>query len=93
MSRAFWPGRIARVADESRFAFYSSPGRSDFGGEEASRRGRVLGFGGAALEMEADEELPANIFAILHAPILPSVRVNLKQVWSQRYRVGYTFIS
>src|SRR5271154_2621656 len=69
-------------------------------GEEASRRARVLdlGFGGGALEMGAAEELPAKIFAILHVPILPPVRVNLKQVWSQRtaqgtYRVGCTFIS
>jgi len=69
-------------------------------GEEASRRARVLdlGFGGVALEMDAAEELPAKIFAILHVPILPPVRVNLKQVWSQRtaqgtYRVGCTFIS
>jgi diguanylate cyclase (GGDEF)-like protein len=69
-------------------------------GEEASRRARVLdlGFGGVALEMDASEELPANIFAVLHVPILPPVRVNLKQVWSQRtaqgtYRVGCTFVS
>jgi diguanylate cyclase (GGDEF)-like protein len=69
-------------------------------GDEASRRARVLdlGFGGVALEMEAAEELPANIFAVLHVPILPPVRVNLKQVWSQRtaqgtYRVGCTFVS
>jgi diguanylate cyclase (GGDEF)-like protein len=69
-------------------------------GEELVRRARVLdlGFGGVALEMDAAEELPANIFAILHVPILPPVRVNLKQVWSQRtaqgtYRVGCTFIS
>jgi diguanylate cyclase (GGDEF)-like protein len=69
-------------------------------GEHASRRARVLdlGFGGVALEMDAAEELPGNIFAVLHVPILPPVRVNLKQVWSQRtaqgtYRVGCTFIS
>lgn len=69
-------------------------------GEEAARRARVLdlGFGGVALEMDAAEELPANIFAVLHVPILPPVRVNLKQVWSQRtaqgtYRVGCTFVS
>ena len=69
-------------------------------GEHASRRARVLdlGFGGVALEMDAAEELPASIFAVLHVPILPPVRVNLKQVWSQRtaqgtYRVGCTFIS
>jgi diguanylate cyclase (GGDEF)-like protein len=69
-------------------------------GEQSGRRARVLdlGFGGVALEMDAPEELPPNIFAILHVPILPPVRVNLKQVWSQRtaqgtYRVGCTFIS
>src|SRR5271163_1243596 len=69
-------------------------------GEQASRRARVLdlGFGGVALEMDAAEELPPNIFAILHVPILPPVRVNLKQAWSQRtaqgtYRVGCTFVS
>jgi len=69
-------------------------------GEQASRRARVLdlGFGGVALEMDAAEELPSSIFAVLHVPILPPVRVNLKQVWSQRtaqgtYRVGCTFIS
>ena len=69
-------------------------------GEELARRARVLdlGFGGVALEMDAAEELPASIFAVLHVPILPPVRVNLKQVWSQRtaqgtYRVGCTFIS
>jgi diguanylate cyclase (GGDEF)-like protein len=69
-------------------------------GEKSTRRARVLdlGFGGVALEMDAPEELPPNIFAILHVPILPPVRVSLKQVWSQRtaqgtYRVGCTFIS
>jgi diguanylate cyclase (GGDEF)-like protein len=69
-------------------------------GDEAARRARVLdlGFGGVALELDAAEELPASILAVLHVPILPPVRVNLKQVWSQRtaqgsYRVGCTFIS
>jgi diguanylate cyclase (GGDEF)-like protein len=69
-------------------------------GDELVRRARVLdlGFGGVALEMEAADELPASIFAVLHVPILPPVRVNLKQVWSQRtaqgtYRVGCTFVS
>jgi diguanylate cyclase (GGDEF)-like protein len=37
-------------------------------GEHASRRARVLdlGFGGVALEMDAAEELPADILAVLH---------------------------
>ena len=69
-------------------------------GEHTSRRARVidLGFGGVAIEMDAPEELPENILAILHVPILPPVRVSLKPVWSQRtkqgtYRVGCAFVS
>ncbi len=69
-------------------------------GERSARRARVLdlGFGGVAIELEAPEELPENILAILHVPILPPVRVNLKPVWTQRtkqgsYRVGCSFVS
>jgi hypothetical protein len=69
-------------------------------GEHNARRARVidLGFGGVAIEMDAPEELPENVLAILHVPILPPVRVSLKPVWSQRtkqgtYRVGCAFVS
>ena len=68
-------------------------------GELGSRRARVLdlGFGGVAIELDADEEPPDNILAVLHVPILRPVRVNLKPVWSQRtaegVRVGCSFIS
>jgi diguanylate cyclase (GGDEF)-like protein len=69
-------------------------------GEHSTRRARVidLGFGGVAIEMDAPEELPSNILAILHVPILPPVRVSLKPVWSQRtkqgtFRVGCAFVS
>ena len=69
-------------------------------GDNGTRRARVLdlGFGGVALEMEQPEELPENIVAILHVPILPPVRVYLKPVWSRRtqegtMRVGCHFIS
>jgi diguanylate cyclase (GGDEF)-like protein len=69
-------------------------------GEQNTRRARVidLGFGGVAIEMDAPEELPDSILAILHVPILPPVRVSLKPVWSQRtkqgaYRVGCAFVS
>ena len=69
-------------------------------GEHNARRARVidLGFGGVAIEMDAPEELPENILAVLHVPILPPVRVSLKPVWSQRtkqgtYRVGCAFVS
>jgi diguanylate cyclase (GGDEF)-like protein len=69
-------------------------------GETNVRRARVvdLGFGGVAIEMDAQEELPENILAILHVPILPPVRVSLRPVWSQRtkqgaYRIGCAFVS
>ena len=68
-------------------------------GEQGMRRARVidLGFGGVAIELDAEEELPNNVLAVLHVPILPPVRVSLKPVWSQRtnqgYRVGCAFVS
>jgi diguanylate cyclase (GGDEF)-like protein len=69
-------------------------------GDQSNRRARVvdLGFGGVAIEMDAPEELPESILAILHVPILPPVRVSLRPVWSQRtkqgaYRVGCAFVS
>ncbi len=69
-------------------------------GEQGSRRARVLdlGFGGVALELESTEGLTENVLAVLHVPILPPVRVNLKPVWSQRtemggFRIGCTFVS
>ena len=69
-------------------------------GDPGTKRARVvdLGFGGVALELDAPEELPENVLAVLHVPILPPVRVSLKPVWSRRtaegsYRVGCTFVS
>jgi diguanylate cyclase (GGDEF)-like protein len=69
-------------------------------GDNGTQRARVLdlGFGGVALEMDQPGELPENIVAILHVPILPPVRVYLKPVWSRRtqegtMRVGCHFIS
>jgi diguanylate cyclase (GGDEF)-like protein len=69
-------------------------------GEHGARRARVLdlGFGGVALELDSAEALTDNVLAVLHVPILPPVRVNLKPVWSERtdlggYRVGCTFVS
>jgi diguanylate cyclase (GGDEF)-like protein len=69
-------------------------------GEQGARRARVLdlGFGGVAIEFDAQEDLPDNILAVLHVPILPPVRVSLKPVWSQRttqggFRVGCAFVS
>jgi diguanylate cyclase (GGDEF)-like protein len=68
-------------------------------GEQGARRARVLdlGFGGVALELDSPEGLNQSVVAVLHVPILPPVRVNLRPVWSQRTnggcRVGCTFVS
>jgi diguanylate cyclase (GGDEF)-like protein len=69
-------------------------------GEHGARRARVLdlGFGGVAIELDKPEELPGNMLAILHVPILPPVRVSLKPVWSKQtpqgaFRVGCAFVS
>jgi diguanylate cyclase (GGDEF)-like protein len=69
-------------------------------GDVTSRRAKVvdLGFGGVALELESKQDLPDNFLAVLHVPILPPVRVNLKPVWSRptsggSVRVGCCFIS
>src|SRR6266403_2568422 len=69
-------------------------------GEQGMRRARVLdlGFGGVAIELDSQEDLPENLIAVLHVPILPPVRVSLKPVWSQRttqggFRVGCAFVS
>ncbi len=69
-------------------------------GEASSRRAKVLdlGFGGVALELDSDQSLPDNFLAILHVPILPPVRVNLRPVWSRptqegSLRIGCCFVS
>jgi len=69
-------------------------------GEQGSKRARVidLGFGGVAIELDSPEDLPDNLLAVLHVPILPPVRVNLKPVWKQKtsqgsFRVGCAFVS
>ena len=69
-------------------------------GEQGTKRARVidLGFGGVAIELDSPEELPENLLAVLHVPILPPVRVNLKPVWKQQtsqgsFRVGCAFVS
>src|SRR5712664_4331734 len=69
-------------------------------GDQGARRARVLdlGFGGVAIELDSPEELPDNLLAILHVPILPPVRVNLKPVWKLQtpqgsFRVECAFVS
>jgi hypothetical protein len=69
-------------------------------GEKGTQRARVLdlGFGGVALELDQAEELPENLLAVLHVPILPPVRVFLRPVWTRAtkqgaFRLGCRFIS
>lgn len=69
-------------------------------GEQGGMRARVLdlGFGGVAIELDSPEDVPDNLLAVLHVPILPPVRVNLKPVWKQQtaqggVRVGCSFVS
>jgi len=59
-------------------------------GDQGVRRARVLdlGFGGVAMELDSLEDLPENLLAVLHVPILPPVRVNLKPVWKQQTAQG-----
>ncbi|HXM98363.1 MAG TPA: GGDEF domain-containing protein [Candidatus Dormibacteraeota bacterium] len=59
-------------------------------GERGNQRARVidLGFGGVSLELDAPDEVPESLFAVLHVPILPPVRVTLKRVWSRKTSAG-----
>jgi diguanylate cyclase (GGDEF)-like protein len=57
-----------------------------------------LSYGGVALLVDDTEELPPQFYATLHVPILPPVRVCLKQMYATkaeggRLRVGCAFIS
>jgi diguanylate cyclase (GGDEF)-like protein len=68
--------------------------------DQPVRRARVvdLGFGGVALDFPSDEGIPETLLAVLHVPILPPVRVNLKRVWTKQLgegtvRVGCCFVS
>lgn len=54
--------------------------------------------GGLALSVENPEELGAPFFAVLHVPILPPLRVNLRKVYALpaeggRSRVGCAFVA
>jgi len=69
-------------------------------GDQSSHRARVvdLGFGGVALDFPRSEGIPDTLLAVLHVPILPPVRVNLKRVWTKQLsedtvRVGCCFVS
>jgi hypothetical protein len=94
------PARIYSVPRKAERVSMSGTNAYAVLGDQGIRRARVLdlGFGGVALELESQEEIPESILAILHVPILPPVRVNLKPVWFQRtqqgaYRIGCAFVS
>lgn len=67
---------------------------------EGQRTARVLdlSYGGVALALEFEDDLPEQFNAVLHVPILPPVRVLLRKVSSLRMdggrlRLGCSFIS
>ena len=69
-------------------------------GEGVERTARVidLGYGGVALETSEPEELGDAFNAVLHVPILPPVRVNLRRVYrghgsSGAVRIGCSFVT
>lgn len=67
-------------------------------GPEKTARVLDLGYGGVALETDSPEQVAASFHAVLHVPILPPVRVNLRRVYVQRgeattMRMGCSFVS
>jgi diguanylate cyclase (GGDEF)-like protein len=57
-----------------------------------------LSYGGVALLLEKNEEIPTQFNAVLHVPILPPVRVILHKTYAQqiddgRIRLGCSFVS
>ena len=57
---------------------------------DRSQTARVidLGYGGVGLEFNSMEDLSATFEAVLHVPILPPVRVNLKPLYQVRTSSG-----
>lgn len=72
---------------------------ADFGEPEGKRATVIdLSYGGVALLLESGENLPNTFHAVLHVPILPPVRVNLKKAYALpteggRLRIGCAFVS
>ena len=72
---------------------------ADFGEPEGKRATVIdLSYGGVALLLEGGESLPSTFNAVLHVPILPPVRVNLKKAYALpteggRIRIGCAFVS
>src|SRR5215831_14104461 len=94
------PGRMFAVQRKAERVSMAGTNAYAVLGEQGGKRARVLdlGFGGVAIEFDSQEEVPENLFAVLHVPILPPVRVNLKPVWKQPTaqggtRIGCSFVS
>jgi diguanylate cyclase (GGDEF)-like protein len=94
------PDRVFAVQRKAERVSMSGTNAFALLGEQGAKRARVLdlGFGGVAIELDSPEDLPDNLLAVLHVPILPPVRVNLKPVWKQKtnqgsFRVGCAFVS
>ena len=67
-------------------------------GVETTARVLDLGYGGVALETAHPEQLAESFNAVLHVPILPPVRVNLRRVYMAstsegNTRVGCAFVT
>src|ERR1700682_3149227 len=69
-------------------------------GEGVDSTARVvdLGYGGVGLEVARPEELEESFHAVLHVPILPPVRVNLRRIYLKcastgSSRVGCAFVT
>jgi diguanylate cyclase (GGDEF)-like protein len=67
-------------------------------GVETTARVLDLGYGGVALETAHPEQLAESFIAVLHVPILPPVRVNLRRIYmgnmiAGNARVGCSFVT
>ncbi len=65
---------------------------------EMSARVMDLSYGGVSLHVDPAIQLPVNFQAVLHVPILPPVKVNLRKVYEQTdannvLRIGCAFVS
>ena len=69
-------------------------------GEGVGRTARVIdvGYGGVAFETLRPEEFEGAFHAVLHVPILPPMRVNLRRVYQAQgstgtSRIGCSYVS
>jgi hypothetical protein len=61
-------------------------------GDDSKKTVRVLdlGYGGVSFATDSSEDLESAFHAVLHVPILPPVRVNLKRLYQVRTAGGVT---